>query len=642
MLRFRLLGPFEAFRDEERIPASDFRTRQARCALKLLISEHDRPVPFARLADTFWPDADPVTARNSLQVAVRTLRRVLEPELDRGSASRFIVTTGEAYRFLPNDAVIDVAAFVGHRRAGLDAERRGSARAAIESYRAAMATYRGEYIAEEPDAEWVLGTRERLREAFVDVADRLAGLLAAEGSATDAVAVIERALVADRLRDELYLRLMTIHARAGRRGHALAAFDRCSRIQRAEIGAEPGPALARLRSEILSGTAPLAALSAGDGDGLTPASVFVGRERELATLFEAWNRSRSEAGHTVFITGDAGIGKTRLAQHFAERVGPEGQVVWLGAQESEADVALAPLLLSCANWLDGGATTRQLERLGAHGPALAHQLPQVRQIWPDCPPAVAAPGPVQLFEALIATMFVRTGRGRGILVLDDAHWADRETLRWFGYALQRAPPGMLVLFVARPGEGRAAELDRLRADAGRRDRLLQIELGPLTVTDVEQLVEEATERAPRARELARRLHAATKGNPLFVVETIRDLSRLAIDDGETVPIPDTVRDAIVARIEALPGSARDVLGALALVGAAGSARLVASVAGRQIEDVIDALDVLLARRLVRIRDDASTYGIEHPFVTHVVCETMGPARREEMLRHLDRGARTSA
>lgn len=144
VLRFRLLGPFEAFRDDERIPAAAFRTRQVRCALKLLLSEHDRQVAFTRLADTFWADADPETARNSLHVAVRTLRRVLEPDLSRGSDSRYLTTRGRAYEFVAHRCAIDVDDFLAQRQAGRSAEARGDMRAAIDAYRAAMSLYRGE------------------------------------------------------------------------------------------------------------------------------------------------------------------------------------------------------------------------------------------------------------------------------------------------------------------------------------------------------------------------------------------------------------------------------------------------------------------------------------------------------------------
>lgn len=255
VLRFFLLGPFEVFRDEKPIFQEAFKTRHARCVLKFLLTEHDRPVSFARLTDAFWPDSDPETARNSLHVAIRTLRRVLEPELARGAASRYIVTVAETYRFVSEGCATDVASFLDHRRAGQSAERRVDPGVAIDSYRAATALYRGEYVAEEAEAAWVLGTRERLREAFLDTSDRLAELLASVDRQSEAVEVIERALLSDPLREDLYLRLMRIHARAGKRAHVTAVFERYRRVARAH-GTEPGPALARLHDDVVSGRMP--------------------------------------------------------------------------------------------------------------------------------------------------------------------------------------------------------------------------------------------------------------------------------------------------------------------------------------------------------------------------------------------------
>lgn len=627
MLRFRLLGPFEAFRDGERIPASAFRTRQARCLLKLLISEHDRPLAFGRLADTFWADADPATARNSVQAAVRTLRRVLEPQLSRGVASRFIVTSGDSYRFVANDAVIDTDTFFLHRTAGLEAERRGNTAAAIESYRAAIAAYGGEYIAEEPDAEWVLGTRERLREAFLDAAARLADLLLGEGRITEAVGVIERALGADPLREELYLSLMSLHARAGRRGHVLAAYERCRRILQAQLGIEPGRAIARVRDAALSGPPP----AAGRENARPPtrAAAFVGREGEIAILRDAWTRSARRSGVLLTIGGEAGAGKTRLLRHFAEHLGPEGEVVWLSAHLSDSAVPLAPILAAIGTWLDG-ATTRDVERVGEHGAALAHLLPQVRNVWPDCPTGGAPPGDAQIFEALIAALLARAGRQRALVVLDDAHWADASMLAWLGYALRRLPPGMLVAVTARPGEGHSVSVDRLREDARREDRSVELALGPLSESDVERLVADATDAGLEGPALAHTLHAATKGNALFVVETIRDLPRATA--GAAIAIPGSVRDAILARVDALPDAARDVLRGIAAAGTPVTAEVLGVVEGMQIDEVIDALDVLLARRLVQIAADGRRYAIEHPLIERAVDESIGPARREERHR----------
>lgn len=87
MLRFQLLGPFRAWRGDQPIAPEAWRTRHTLTVLKILLHERDRLVAFDRLIELVWPDTPPGAARNSLQAAVRTLRRVLEPELRRGADS---------------------------------------------------------------------------------------------------------------------------------------------------------------------------------------------------------------------------------------------------------------------------------------------------------------------------------------------------------------------------------------------------------------------------------------------------------------------------------------------------------------------------------------------------------------------------
>lgn len=632
MLRFLLLGPFDVFRDDGRIPVAAFRTKQTRSVLKVLLAEHDRPVPFARLADVLWPESDADTARNSLQVAIRTLRRVFEPNISRGSESRYIATDGEAYRFVATDCWIDVDEFVAQRQAGIAAERHADAAGAVAAYRSAASIYRGQYLADDVDAEWALATRERLREAFLDVADRLARLLAKNEQGAEALNVVERALREDPLREDLYLLLMRLHAASGRRAHALAAFERSRRVLRAELGVEPGQRLTRLRDDIVAGRAKSLATTTVERGAPDQATIFVGRDRELALMRETWARAAGEAGHLVVLVGDAGEGKTRLAQHFAERLGPDGQVAWLAAHESEQDLPFGPAMTFLANWLEHAATKSHLERLGPSASALGHLLPQVRLLWPECPDLpTGAPEHSHQLEALTAAVLARKGRGRGLIVMDDAQWADDDTLRWLAYALHRWPAGVLTLAILRPGEGRTDRLERLRSDARRRDRLLSIEVGPLTAIDIERLVTDAAASPGATSELARRLHAVTRGNALFVVEAIRDLPRLA-SSGKTPPTPASVRDAILARVARLPAAPGDVLRAMSVASVPCEATFVGAITERTAEEVIDALDVLLARRIVRVQEEAHGYVIDHPLVMRVVYEAIGPARREALHR----------
>lgn len=185
MLSFRLLGPFEAWRHGQVIPPAAWRTRQTLTVLKVLLEERDRLVPAERLVDLVWPEASPTSGRNSLYAAVRTIRRVLEPDLRgarAGGRSRFVKTLPEGYLFQSEGCAFDVDEFLQARQVAATAEDRGEHETALRAYQQAEALYRGPYLADDPYADWALATRDRLEAAQIEILERLAGLLTARRS----------------------------------------------------------------------------------------------------------------------------------------------------------------------------------------------------------------------------------------------------------------------------------------------------------------------------------------------------------------------------------------------------------------------------------------------------------------------------
>ncbi len=649
MLRFHLLGPLEAWRGDQQILQSDWRTRQTLAVLKLLLDQHDRLVSFERLGDLVWPDSDADAARTSLRGAVRTIRRVLEPELPAGGASRYLHTEPQGYRFVSSGCSIDVDGFIQAREAGMAAERRRDREAALRAFREGVAHYRGDYLADDPLADWAVDRRERLRSAYLDVLERLARLQTEIGAYSDAIESLERALTADPLREELYCQLMRCHAAAGRRSHALAAYERGRKLLETELGAEPGAETRRLRDQLARTPAQDAAVAS------PPAApelevAFVGREGELAAIGRAWGRAGAEAGHLVLVRGAAGAGKTRLAQQFTEQGAPQVRALWLTAHEAEHDLPFAPLITVLANWLARSATAAQVQRLGPYAPALAHLLPQVRAVWPGCP-LLAGGGPEssQLLEALTQALLLLKGQGPSLLVFDDLHWADPKTLVWLGYALRRFEPGILVLATSRDGEPAPDHHLSFLAGVRRGQRFTELELSPLSIADVLRLLGEIQPASGEARPFAQRLHEATRGNPLFLVETLRELQRrgslyhsyVSPSAGrragagsearqvEELPLPASVRDAILARVRRLEATAHEALTAICVLGVPCRASLVARVLDRPQEGTLAALEILLERELLQPTGDGQGYTVQHPLVRRVVYDHLSPGRRQE-------------
>lgn len=626
MLRFVLLGPFRAERDGVAIPAEEWRSRQTRTVLKMLVDARDRTVPFDRLVDTVWPGAEGDSGRNSLQAAIRTLRRILEPGLERGDASAHIRTEADAYRFVSRDCAIDVDELRSALRRASAHDHRGENDMALSAYAQATSLYGGEYLADEPYADWALGPREQLRSSYLDAVARLASLLEREGRVEQMVIQLERGLAADRLREDLYRLLMRAHALAGRRAHALSVFDRCRRALRAELGVEPSAETRRERERIASGERATAVAEGTPAPETSQAPPFVGRERELALLRQAWARATAGRGSLVLITGEAGIGKSRLVRHFLEQLAPQTQILAGSAYESDTlSYAVAARLVESK--LERLVGLRHVQTLGPSAGVLASIVPAVRTAWPDCPASPAgASDPAQALEAITQALLADPGRGPSVISIDDAHWLDDASARWIAYALHR-DTNVLAIVTARSGERVPPTLDALRTDLARDERLVRVDLGPLTTGDVARLMSATPEDSAGSAE---RLHSAAGGNPLFVIQLLR--SGGASGEG---PLPATIREAVVARLRRCDDAERATLALLAVLGDPARADLVASVAERPLASTLEALEALLARRLVRAHDDGR-YEIEHPLIQRVVYDEIVPGRRHDLHRRAAR------
>jgi len=627
-----MLGAFEVHRGDDRISARAWRTRHALSLVKILLAERGRIVPAERLADTIWPDSDPAAGRHSLQVAVRTVRTVLEPGLRSGAASRFIVTDGRGYRFSTEHCTVDADDLVTAHLTGRSAERAGDPRGAIDAYRTAVGTYRGAYLEEDEGEEWALATRERLREVFIDSAQRLAILLGASGGGDEATAVMERAIGADPLREDLYEALMRTHLAAGRRSHALAVYERCARALRSELGSAPGTAIQRLQEQARAagGSASAPETSGRQLAVLELRLPFVGRVAELSRLADAWRRAQRESGVTVLVEGAAGDGKTRLVRELSDAIVQRSRTLWLAGHESEQALPFAPLRALIAAWLDRGLGAN-VQRLGHHAGVLAPLLPGIRDAWPDAPLPEGKPDEAAEAEAFTRAVALMKGSGSSLLVLDDLHWMDGATTRWLGYVLRRDLAGLLIVATRRPAEGGSDPLDALIGDLRRHERSITIRVGPLSRGDLERLAATVAIAPAQATALADRLHDSTGGNALFAVETLRELWHRGRDaDPGSLPIPATLRETIASRAARLPRTSARALEAIAVLDAPASAEVIAVTATLAPVECLAALEDLLRAQLARTSDDGQRYLAEHPLVRRATYDGIAPPRRAEL------------
>lgn len=247
----RCFGPFRIWLDGAALLPQDFGRRKALTLLKVLIANHGRTVAADALIEALWPGANPATKTSQLHVLVHVLRKLLEAEESApASGAALVVTEGDGYAFVGSGAWIDKAEFRTLAAAAVRAQSAGRAEEAIAAGEAAVALYRGDFMEDEPYADWCWQERETLRETCLEVAGLLAGLLGARSGWERAVRHLRLALRLDPLREALHRDLMHALWAGGRRDEALHQFILCEELLARELGVGPLPETVRLADRI--------------------------------------------------------------------------------------------------------------------------------------------------------------------------------------------------------------------------------------------------------------------------------------------------------------------------------------------------------------------------------------------------------
>lgn len=645
-LRIRTLGPLTLERGAQVLPERIWRSRQERRLLGILLSARGRKVSTDRLIGWLWPDADHGAAATTLRSTVSALRHMLEPASGRAS-SRYILTRPGGYAWNPaGGAWIDAEALL----ALLDARDSRGDDQAVQAIEQALALYQGEFLADEPDAAWAGPLRELLHERVLTALHDLAELRLARGEYDAAIVLARRGLEHDHLREPLYRTLMLAQSRAGDLSGALQTYERCRRALDDELGAAPSAQTRALHAALLRDEADSEARAPKPGPvaarpPILPAAVspFVGRADELATL-RGWIAALDQRGGGVLaVVGEAGIGKTRLIDEALRSSRADTLTIALRCTTLERGLPFAPLSEALRSLLRA-APADLLRRLPPVALAqVADLLPVLRERLPDLPTlASVRPGEGRnyLLDGLV-DVALALARERPLIVwCDDAQWADEATLAVLGRLARRAPRRALLVILAYRSEELVENtaLHQLLRTLGREMSLHPLVLGRLAERDVAELLAGLAHTAPeRVAHLSPRLSAASGGNPLFLAVALQSLveshgaqslAALLPALGAGAPLPDLasappLRDLVLARIDRLPGPARELLEQLAVIGRPASLDLIEQIAGAP---ALAAAQILLERQfVVETADGRLEFG--HDLVRSIVSATLSSPQR---------------
>ncbi len=619
-LRIALLGPPMIEVDGRPLEVD---TRKA-TALLAYLAFTGRPARRDSLAGLLWPETNPDRARATLRRTLSTLKSALD--------SRFIEIGRDTVALAGPGIWFDVDEL---RRLVSTTESHGHAAnetcsRCLEPLRQAAALDRGSFLAgfglrdSAAFDDWQQLAGDEAHRELASVLDRLAGVLAAAGNPAQAIACARRRLALDPLHEPAHRQLIGLLAEVGDRQAAMEQYRDCVRVLDRELGVRPLDETTALYHAIVEGSLitpspPVLALKPAAVDALYD---LVGRDAELRELVEAYDTLGSD-GRIVALVGEAGIGKTRLADELLAHVTARGRM------------ALAVRCYEEERGLAYGVVLELVRGAAAVAPPFEDDLwwvAEVARLAPELGAPAAQPldseaAQVRFYEAVAELLQHSAGPEPAMLYVDDAHWADESSLALLAYLAHRLSGRALLLAASwRPEEVvQDHPVRRLVADAQRTGRASVIELGRLSGVDVAQLVASTG----RSDALGERLYVESGGLPFFVVEYLDALARG--DDEPDWALPVGVRDLLERRLAGLGELSLQVLAAAAVLGRAFDPDTVRAASGRTDEEVVVSLEELVGCGLL-VEGADGALDFRHEQARELVGSRMTLARRRLLHR----------
>jgi class 3 adenylate cyclase len=376
------------------------------------------------------------------------------------------------------------------------------------------------------------------------------------------------------------------------------------------------------------------------GRALCP--ILVGREEELSDLEDSLLSALRGEGGVAVLGGEAGLGKSRLAQELVWRAGRLGCEVMSGAC-SQADLALPylPFIEAVGNRLAAADVELLKKELGPAAVELGRLFPQLSS-GPAPPEADATQAKSRLFEAMVSVLRAVAADHGLLLIVEDVHWADPSTRELLDYMTRRLRgANTLVLATYRTDElHRKHPLAPLLQSWRRSGQVSTIELKPLSPEAVGQVISaifDGEEVGPEFRDF---MHDRTDGNP-FVIE---EMLKAALDRGDIyrtdsgwdrkavkdLRLPQTVRDTILLRLERLQPDHAEVLRAASVLGQSFTYQLLVSLTGLDAMAVLAGLDACVQQQLLEEEGSAATYRFRHALTREVIYEGMLTPVRQQL------------
>ncbi len=659
-----------------------FPTRKAQALLIYLVVErgvHDR----ADLSALFWPESSSANGRAALRV---TLAQVRELVVENPDELPYLNIEHDSLGFnFASDFTCDVHVLLESYRElrNTDDMPAETQRSLLDQFHNTLKLYRGDFLedfslSDAPEFDdWASAQREACQRSIDAIFEWTVDLHLSRNEPSRALDLAERWVSLSGINEVAYQRLIQAHFMNGDRVRALQAYEAACDILQRELRVAPSPEITALAERIRIST-PQRRTSGRTSQRPPSApmlleSAMVGRTDEFGKLIEIYTTACERRTQAVVLQGEAGAGKTRLADEFVRWALMQGANVVEGrAFETESSLSYQPLVDAFRKCI--AAVNAPEDLLSDVWLAeLSRLLPELRERYPDLPPPTQdeATAHTRLLEAIANLGLALAERAPLLLFIDDIQWADSASLDVLHYAVRRwrasEAPIMLLLNLRSESLNVLSTLANWLADLGRIVSVVRLILNPLKMDDILQLVralsadvdgaEASTKAKPPAsdslEQFSRWLFAETNGQPFYIIETLKALLEQGTLSLKPDPngrwlfdftltrdktalqsvIPTGVREVIRRRLNYLRPEAMTLIAAGAVLGQHFHFDQLCRVAALDENNGLSALEQTLTNRLLResvahVDNSAdSAYDFVHDKIREIVYDEMSEARR---------------
>ncbi|HET6444880.1 MAG TPA: AAA family ATPase, partial [candidate division Zixibacteria bacterium] len=600
----------------------------------------------------FWGDRPDQRARRSLATALWQIRRCFPDK-------SFIQADVHTVQFtFPGPLQLDVETFES-----------AVSLTDVQSLHMAVLLYRGDFLDDFFD-EWVIDERYRLQSHFLGALTRLMRLHETTGAYEATLETAARLLTNDPLREEAHRVVMRAYSFLGQRNSALKQYANCRKIIAEELGVEPMPETRQLYHDIRDNKLAVPAsfattpipfpVTQPEGHSFSghhpleaaAAPPLVGRDNELGLLDAHWQHALTRESGLLIILGEAGVGKTRLAESFAKKLHRQGyRVLWGRCYEFERVLPYQPLIEALRSLLPHLSPTELSAIPDWCLAEVARLLPELLELRPelDSPTLSGLEGQQSsLFTALARVLTGLASLVPFLIVVEDLQWAGESTLQLLHFlARQLQGQPILILGTARPVSPVSHRpFGPFQASLSQEGLAIMLNLSRLTERDVNTLVAEMSGSGDDIAPFAHRLFQETEGNPFFLVEICKtlfenniidmeagiwqgDFERISVD---VLPLPASITHAIRIRVHRLAKETQNMLGVSAVLGREFDFEALNAIWDKGEEETLEELDHLLRARL--IIEGSGDQGRDFAFAHHKIQEVVYADLPRRLRQHL--------